>query len=282
MPPVVIAGGIAAAGAVGSAAIASKGASKAAKAQTESADKSTAVQQQIYGENKQTLSPYVNAGLPATQAINSFLGLTPSNSPAQQTQAQPNALAQFAGPTYGYEGMDGPLGGRGFEAGTFDSFGSPATAFSVNGLGGFGGGFGGGVPQPQQQAINGRDAFRTFLDNSDYAFQFGEGANRVNSGYAGAGMLQSGAAMKGLERFRQDLQSGYRGEFLNALGNQQSVGLQAAGAQAGVGTNYANSLGTINQARADGIGNAALLKAQNTGNAINGATSSIAYMLGRR
>lgn len=267
MPPVVIGAGIAAAGAVGAAAIGSKAASKASKAQAQAADQSTAVQQQIYGENKQTLAPYVQAGIPATQAINSFLGLSQPQQPSQQTQAMPNALAQYLP---GYEGMDGPMAG----------YGGPLGAF-----GGFGGGFGGGVPmgQPQQpQGVNGRDAFRAFLDNSDYAFQREEGLNALNSGWAGAGMLQSGAALKDSIRFGKDLDAGYRGEWLNSVGNQQSVGLQAAGAQAGVGTNYANSLGSINQARADGLSNAALLKAQNIGNAINGATSSIAYMIGKK
>lgn len=280
MPPEIIGGALALGGSLLSSKSSSKAAKKAAQAQTQAADQSAQVQREIYTQNSQTLAPFVQQGAPASYAINSFLGLTPSNS--QQTQAQPNALSQFSGPTYGYEGMDGPLQGRSFEGGTYDSFGSPATAFNIGNFGGFGGGFGGGVQQQQPQMVNGRDAFRTFLENSDYGFQFGEGANKVNSGYAGSGTLQSGAAMKGLEEYRQNLQQGYRGEFLNSLGNQQGVGLSAAGAQAGVGTNFANSLGTINQNRADGISNAALLKAQNTGNAINGATSSLAYLLGRK
>lgn len=284
MPPAVIGGAIAGVGALASAKIGSKAAKKASKAQQQAADESARVQREIYAQNTQTLAPFVNQGAPASYAINSFLGLTPSNSPAQQTQAQPNAMSQFGGPANLYEGLDGPFGGRGFEPGTFDANGFRSPAFSLNGaqFGGFGGGFGGGVSQQQPQMVSGRDAFRTFLDNSDYGFQFQDGANKINSGYAGAGTLQSGAAMKGLEEFRQNLQSGYRGEFLNSLGNQQGVALSAAGAQAGVGTNFANSLGTINQNRADGISNAALLKAQNLGNAINGATSSIAYMLGRK
>src|SRR5690606_13599881 len=81
----------------------------------------------------------------------------------------------------------------------------------------------------------GRDAFNQYIANSDYRFQFGEGANKINSGYAGAGTLQSGSAMKDLERFRQDLQAGYRGEFNSLLGNQQGVGLAGASALAGVG-----------------------------------------------
>lgn len=108
-----------------------------------------------------------------------------------------------------------------------------------------------------------QNAFRNFVNNSDYGFQFGEGANRVNSGYAGAGTLQSGAAMKGLEQFRQNLQSGYRGEFNNLLANQQAVGLGAGSALAGVGQNYVNTVTGNNQNAADAASNAALINGQN-------------------
>ena len=242
----------------------SKAATKSANIAADTATQNNALTRDIYNENKQVLSPYVQTGLPATQAINSFLGLTPAQ--GQQTQAQPNALAQFAPQGNIYEGMDGPLGGRGFEPGAFDAFGSPVATFGasgINSLGGFGGGFGGGTPQAGPQPVNGRDAFKTFLDNSDYAFQFGEGANKVNSGYAGNGTLQSGAAMKALEDYRQNLQQGYRGEFLNALANQQGVGASAAGAQAGVATQFGNTISANNNSAGTAAANAALLKGQN-------------------
>ena len=108
-----------------------------------------------------------------------------------------------------------------------------------------------------------KNAFSNFIQNSDYGFQFGEGANKINSGYAGAGTLQSGAAMKGLETFRQNLQSGYRGEFNNLLANQQAVGLGAGSALAGVGQNYVNTVSANNQNAGDAAANAALIRGQN-------------------
>lgn len=108
-----------------------------------------------------------------------------------------------------------------------------------------------------------RDAFRTFIDNSDYAFQFGQGADRVNSGYAGAGVLRSGAAMKGMEDYRQNLQAGYRGEFNNLLANQQAVGLGAGSALAGVGQNYVNTVSANNNNAGTAAANAALIKGAN-------------------
>lgn len=108
-----------------------------------------------------------------------------------------------------------------------------------------------------------RDAFKNFIGNSDYGFQFDQGANKVNSGYAGSGTLQSGAAMRGLEDYRQGLQSGYRGEFNSLLANQQSLGLGAGSALAGVGQNYTNTVSGNNNNAAAALGNAALIKAQN-------------------
>lgn len=116
-----------------------------------------------------------------------------------------------------------------------------------------------------EQGAAAQNAFGDYIKNSDYGFQFGTGANGVNSGYAGAGTLQSGAAMKGLEQFRQNLQSGYRGQYTNLLANQQGVGLGAASALAGVGQNYANTVSANNQNAADATSNAALIRGQNNG-----------------
>jgi hypothetical protein len=122
---------------------------------------------------------------------------------------------------------------------------------------------------PQDQQAQARDQFRNFISNSDYGFQFDQGANAVNSGYAGAGTLQSGAAMRGLEDYRQGLQSGYRGQYMGMLGNQQQLGFGAASAQAGVGQNFANSMSNIYQNQGDNLANAALLKAQNNSQMFN-------------
>lgn len=159
-----------------------------------------ALAQGIYNENKATLSPYVQAGIPATGTLNGMLGL--------------------------------------------------------------------GTAEQQQGA---KDAFGNYIKNSDYGFQFGNGSNALNSGYAASGTLQSGAAMKGLEGYRQNLQAGYRGEFMNALGNQQGLGLGAASAQAGVGQNFTNTIAANNANGASVKANAALA----------GANSPVANFMGQ-
>lgn len=108
-----------------------------------------------------------------------------------------------------------------------------------------------------------RDAFRSFIDNSDYGFQFGEGANDVNSGYAGAGMIRSGAAMSDIEKLRQNLQSGYRGEFNSLLDSNRAFGLGAGSALAGVGQNYVGAVTANNNNAGEARANALLYKGAN-------------------
>jgi hypothetical protein len=189
----------------------SKAAKTAANTQAQVASQNNALAANIYGQNREALSPFMARGNAAGNALNDMLGI-----------GQPGAMQSFG---------DG------------DRFLGSPMAGSAN--------------------PGGMDPFRQFIQNSDYGFQFGEGANRINSGYAGAGTLQSGAAMKDMERFRQNLQSGYRGEFMNALGNQQGVGLSGASALAGVGQNYVNTISANNQNAGDAASNAALMRGAN-------------------
>lgn len=266
----------------------SKAINKATDAQTQSNAQSQALQANIYNQNKQTLAPFVNGGVQAGGALNAMLGLggTPGGqNQAQATQAQPNVNALYNG-GYGDAQQYQQAGGRfldyapmdsnsnigsvrmpgivtGYGSGTFNPDGTQVTT-GTNG-------------QPSQPAGNAMGGFSQYLANSDYGFQQQEGFNAVNSGYAGAGTLQSGAAMKGLEDYRQNLQSGYRNEYMGYLGQQQGIGLQAAGAQAGVGIDYANSSSALNKQNANALSDAAFMKANNS-NALfsslaNGATN---------
>jgi len=265
MPPVIIGGAIAAAGAVASSAISSSSASKAATATTAAADKSAEVVQRNYDLSAAALQPWQQSGLAANQTINSFLGLQPTQAPAQPTQ-QPNALSQYGGQG-GFASMMAQ--GFGFDPSQFMANYQQNAMPTQQ------------VAQPTAQPVNAADGFKQYIANSDYGFQFGQGANKVNSGYAGAGTLQSGAAMKGLEDYRQNLQQGYRGEYIGALGNQQSLGLNAAQAQAGVGGNAANSLANIYQNKGDNLANAALVSGQNSANMVNSLATIGAGIFGK-
>lgn len=170
----------------------SKAAGKAADTSMAVAQQNNALAANIYGQNKATLSPYVQSGEPAGNQLNAMLGL------------------------------------NGVRAGNLAN-----------------------------------NDFGSYLKRSDYAFQLGTGTNAINSGYAGAGTVQSGAAMKELERYRQDLQSGYRGEYMNALANQQGVGLAGASALAGVGNNYVSNISNNNNSAGTAQANAQLVSGAN-------------------
>jgi hypothetical protein len=278
MPAAVIGGAIAAVGAVGSAVVSSRGASAAANATTQAADQAAQVTRETYNQSAQALAPWQQQGLQANALLNDSLGIgTP-----QQPQIQPMGAQGGFGGQYGMGGGQfEPMGGIG--GNWRDRVGRDL---------GDGQGLGGNMPNtysgpyaangtPQGTAPSYQNAFGNWLANSDYGFQFANGSNAVNSGYAGAGSIKSGAAMKGMERFRQGLQQGFRGEYNALLGNQQSLGFGAASAQAGVSQNMGNSLSQIYQNRGDNIANARLVGASNTSNAIGSAAGIAANLYGR-
>lgn len=123
-------------------------------------------------------------------------------------------------------------------------------------------------------------AFEAYRGSTGYDFRVKQGQNALNSGYAGSGTLQSGAALKGLDDYRQGMASAEFGNYLNALGNQQSLGFSAASALAGVGQNYANSVGNLYQDQGNARANAALTKAQNTSNAVQSGINSLFSIVG--
>lgn len=61
--------------------------SKASKNAQQTADKNNALQRDIYNQNRDALSPYMNAGGPATSAIQALLGLSGADAGKAQTEA---------------------------------------------------------------------------------------------------------------------------------------------------------------------------------------------------
>ncbi len=293
----VAAAAVGAVGAVGGGLIASGGAKSAAKTSAAAAADASAVQKDIYGQNKALLSPYVQQGLPATAAINSLLGLTQTPSPQSygSPQAtyqpandyQPNALAQFSG-------QDGSAFGNMGSRMTEDySYLAPNAMGDMSSNGG--GWLGGGnyaPQQPQAQSyptagtvgtqVNPQSGFDMFRNSTGYNFRLNQGMNAVNSGWAGKGMLQSGAALKGLNDYGQGMASAEFGNYLNALGNQQAMGLSAAQATAGVGSGFANSLGNIAMQNGNNQANASLAGSRAMGNAVNGIGTSLGGIFGQQ
>ena len=284
----------------------SKAINQATAAQTAAGDRSLALQGQIFDTNRATLNPFVQRGNVAGNQMNALLGLGGSSfeqggpQAAQIPGAQPNALAQFQAarggpsaqqafglgysPSYSFQGggfaQQPPL-----EVSDAPFFGAPMAAGiqpSINNQTIFAPTTAGPQGQTPQQAAE--SAFDIFRNSTGYQFRRDEGMDAVNSGWAGSGMLQSGAALRGIQEYGQNFASNEFNNYMALLSGQQGTGLQAAGAQAGVGVNYANAASNINQANANALSNAAVARANNSnatiggiGGALGGAFGALAY-----
>jgi len=263
MPPAIIGGVIAGVGAVGAAAIGSSASKSAAKSNQQAADTASAETRAAREQAYSTLSPYVQTGNAAQSQINALLGL---NTQQPQPQMQPQGVGQYQ-----------PNDMNGF-GGIRDNFAGVMQNMQARQNGQVG-------QQPMQQGgyvtqPTAESAFDQYRNSTGYQFRLGEGMNALNAGYAGAGTIKSGAAMRAATEYGQNFASGEFGNYLNALGNQQGIGLQAGSASAGVGVNAANSLGTIAMNNGANQANAALVRASALGQGIAGGANALGTILG--
>lgn len=250
---------IGAVGAIGSAAIGSSAAGRAADASQQSSDAAIAAQERARSSNQANLTPFLNTGTLAGGQINSLLGLGAQDTDwAAYVQRNPDALEQWQ--TDPNE--------RAKWGGDVNAFGQFHWSND-------------GAKRDLSGLSMAEKAFGQFRDSTGYDFRLKQGMDAVNSGYAGAGTVKSGAAMKGINDYGQGMASQEFGNYMNALGNQQGIGLQAGSSIAGVSQNAANSMGQIYQQNGANQANAALLKAQNTGQALNSLANIGGSFLGQ-
>lgn len=79
------------------------------------------------------------------------------------------------------------------------------------------------------------EAFGKFRDSSAYNFLQGEGVGGITSSQAAKGMLGSGATLKGISRFSNNLASTYLDKYLDRLQGVSDTGLKAAQVIGGAG-----------------------------------------------
>jgi hypothetical protein len=92
----------------------------------------------------------------------------------------------------------------------------------------------------------GPSAAQNFLQmDPGYAFRLGEGMKALERSAAARGGLLSGATMKGLQRYGQDLASQEYGAAYNRLAGLANVGPRAAGVVSDLGNTYATSVGNM-------------------------------------
>lgn len=267
-------------GSVASAAIGSSAASKAAQASENAANQSAAVQREQLAAAKQALSPYQQAGIPATSAINALLGLGGTTTPATPGTVDWGAYVNGnSDALQNWNSIKNTRDGARF-GGDINAFGQfhygadgsrrDLTPFTS----------GGTAASSIDGSAAAKAAFDQYRNSTGYDFRVNQGLNAVNSGYAGRGSIKSGAAMKAVNDYGQGMASQEFGNYLNALGNQQSLGMSAGSALAGVGQNYANSLGNIYTQNGANQANAALVKANALGSGINGLANLGGSILG--
>lgn len=228
-----------------------KAAYKAADTSQAVATQNNALARDIYGQNRTALSPYMQRGNAAGDQMNALLGLGGSQGQSLPTQ-QPLQQQQMGGQNALMQAK--PWLSSGF-GGSGTQFAPPIPAY------------GGGAPQMTQPTQSSQqaagNAFDIFRNSTGYQFRLGEGMDALNSGYAGAGTLQSGAAMRAATEYGQNFASNEFGNYMGYLGNQQGVGLQGAGALAGVGIDYSRDVMGNNNSAGSAAANAAIIAGQN-------------------
>lgn len=123
-------------------------------------------------------------------------------------------------------------------------------------------------------------AYDTYKNSTEYASRLAQGQDSVVSALGSKGLLDSGAALKGLTKYGQTFASNEFGNYLGNLQTQQATGLSAASAQAGVGLGYANSVSANNNAASETTSNAALSQAGAINSALGNIVTGIGYANG--
>lgn len=255
-----------------------KAINKATQAQTDANAASLAEQRRQFDISSQNLSPFIRGGTGANSMINALLGIPEQGGGTQGNYVGPNALS---GPAtlgdggfqdYGIIGDSGypttgtiPMPGiiSGYGGGTFNTDGTQVTPDAQGNM--------------RQRA---EDAFDIFRNSTGYQFRVNQGQDAINTGYAARGLLQSGAALKSLDDYRQNMASAEFGNYLGTLQDQARLGFGAASAQAGVGQNFAQGVTSLNAANANALAGGALAKASNSNALIGNIGGALGGILG--
>lgn len=82
-------------------------------------------------------------------------------------------------------------------------------------------------------------AFKNFMDSTGYQFLLDSGSKAITGNMAAKGLLNSGATLKALTNFGQNLASTKTAEMMGLLQGMAGIGAGAAGSLAGAGANAA-------------------------------------------
>lgn len=248
----------------------SRAASKAAKAQTAAANEQLNYQKEIYADQTERFSPFLDAGTNALAAFNFNMGL--------------GDRPMVGGTPAQIETITGPSREETFRSGGFgmSSGGSPETRTRM-------------VPGAEQFRVNGqtfaaRDeaqafananktggtAYGGFQASPGYEFRREQGIGAIDASAAARGGLNSGRTLQDLTRFGDGLAAQEFDSYMARLGGLTDMGMGAAGMQATAGNNAAAGVGNALANR----GNAQAAGAIGQGNAFTGMVNNLAGSFG--
>jgi hypothetical protein len=204
-------------------ALAGRGASKAAGVQAEAADRASELEREMFERNIQLNAPFRQSGLVAQNRLLTLLGLAPPEAPS-------------GGGGGGFGGIAGMVAGAAKNA-----LGEPGLQVDRN------------SPDFGRYA---RDfGMSDFQADPGYSFRMSEGMKGLERSAAARGGLLSGATLKGVQRFGQDLASQ---EYQNAFNRYQAnraAQLNPLQSLAGVGQTTSQQLGAAGTQMAGNVGN---------------------------
>ena len=119
-----------------------------------------------------------------------------------------------------------------------------------------------------------------FQADPGYGFRMSEGMKALERSAAARGGLLSGATLKGIQRFGQDLGSQEYQNAFNRYQTERAARLQPLQSLAGVGQTTANTLGAAGTNYGQNVGNALLNQAYTEGNAGLAAANTRQSMYG--
>lgn len=152
--------------------------------------------------------------------LDTILGGSKQKSESSSSSDSSNRAYDWLKSTYG------PQGGQAFQGGT-NMLGN------ILGLG--------TDPNAGSAALN------NYWNSAGGQFQLGEGLDALTSKYSALGLSKSGAAMKGMEKYRQGLASTYLNNYLGQLNDYSKLGLGAGsliGSAGGISHSESESTGT--------------------------------------
>ncbi|WP_051539463.1 hypothetical protein [Sulfitobacter sp. 20_GPM-1509m] len=237
---------------LGSSLIGASSASKAAKAQKQSADAQLALQERIYDENVGRFDPYYQSGLQNLEVLNYLNGIggqpTFGGDPLSiETVNTPNQSPGYSGGGKMMDFMGGGSQGNttSYRVGdqTFDSMDAAQSYANANRTG--------GTPYAGMQ------------ETDAYKFRVDQGIKAIDASAAARGGLYSGKTLLDAQRHGIGQANQFENDYYNRIAGQAQAGQAAAGQQAQAGQNYAtggsNALaaaGNAASAGAIGVGNA--------------------------